>query len=237
MLQRLDVLATASGAAWSLYLPRGSPTLEVETILRRELEPQQLEDAVTAISKSATGAVLFWGDRNKYLIQPPFPLGTRYFATDYDVQPLRALLSRDLTIAVILVRLGDYAIGVFHGEKLISSKVGTGNVHQRHRQGGSSAHRFERHRDKQIEYFFTRICTHAQEHLTPVARQLDYLVYGGTRFTVLELRKQCHFLQAFDVRTLDLLLNVRQPRQATLEAAIGDVWSSKVTEWREKDSG
>ena len=237
MLHRLDVMAKAPGAAWSLYLPPESPTLELNTLLRHELEPQQLGDTITAISKSTTGAVLFWGDRHKYLVQPPFPLSTRYYATGYDVAPLRTLLSRDLTIAVILVRLGDYAIGVFHGEKWLSSKVGTGNIHQRHRQGGSSAHRFERHRDKQIEYFFTRICTHAQEHLTPVARQLDYLVYGGTKFTVLELRQQCHFLQTFDTRTLGYLLNVRQPRQATLEAAIGDVWSSKITEWREEDTG
>ena len=234
MLHRLDELAAAPAPARSLYLPPGSSPGEVAQILSDELAPEPMALSLAEVAKSATGVVLFWGEQHKYLVRPPFPIGQRYSASGYDVEPLRALLRRDFIIAVILVRLGAYAIGVFQGEKLVSSKVGTGNIHQRHRQGGSSARRFERHRDKQIEYFFSRICTHAQEHLAPVAKELDYVVYGGTRFTVLSLRKQCLFLQHFDQRTLGRLLNVRQPRQATLAAAIEAVWSSEITQWREE---
>lgn len=233
MLRQLDELATAGGRARSLYLPPGSPSAEAEKMLASELEPPPVEPVLTAISKSATGAVLFWGELHRYLVCPPFPVVEKRDAAGYDVEPLRRLLLWDCTIALILVRLGAYAIGVFQGEKLVSRKVGTGNIHQRHRQGGSSAHRFERHREKQIEYFFTRICTHVQEHLAPYLPQLDYVVYGGNRFTVLLLRKQCHFLNRVDDRTLGLLLNIRQPRQATLEMAIGEVYSSKVIQWRE----
>lgn len=236
MLDRLDELEAAPGPARSLYLPPGSSLVAVEPILDVELAPQQVAHCLTEIAKSATGAILFWGEQHKYVICPPFPLSQRYEAEGYDVGPLRTMLHRDFNIAVILVRLGAYAIGVFHGERLLSSKVGTGNIHQRHRQGGSSAHRFERHRDKQIEYFFSRICTHAQAHLAPHAQQLDYIVYGGTRFTVLSLRKQCSFLHLFEQRTLNLLLNIRQPRQATLEAAIGDVWSSRIIRWQPGNS-
>jgi hypothetical protein len=57
-------------------------------------------------------------------------------------------------------------------------------VHSRHRQGGSSAHRFERHREKQIESFFTRVCGHAQEHLEPYLKQLDHVIYGWIFFSI-----------------------------------------------------
>jgi peptide subunit release factor 1 (eRF1) len=136
-------------------------------------------------------------------------------------------------LALVLVRLGAYAIGIYAGESLISSKVGTGLVHARHRQGGSSSHRFERHREKQMESFFTRVCGHVREQLEPHSRNLEYVLYGGTRETILEFRKQCHFLQAFDRRTLDLLLNVRDPNQAGLEEGIREAWSSRVIRWNE----
>jgi hypothetical protein len=84
-----------------------------------------------------------------------------------------------------------------------------------------------------MEYLFTRVCNHVREHLEPHLQRLDYVIYGGERHTLLEFRKQCEFLQKFDDRTLAALLNVREPRQATLQAAIGQVWSSEVVVWGE----
>lgn len=235
MLRRLDELETASGPARSVYIPPGSAMPETEKILETvlEAEPSPLNLA-KLVTSSTTGAVLFWGEQHKYLVLPPFPITEKRVSRGYDVEPLRSLLQRKFTIALILVRLGAYAIGVFQGEKLVSSKVGTGNVHSRHKKGGSSQRRFERHREKQIEIFFERICTHVRERLGPHIRQIDYVIYGGTRDTLLSFRKRCQFLQEVDNRTLGLLLNIRQPRQATLEAAIGEAWSSRVIHWHEK---
>jgi hypothetical protein len=84
-----------------------------------------------------------------------------------------------------------------------------------------------------MEYFFTRVCNHVQERLEPYLQQLDYVIYGGERHTLLSFRKQCHFLQLLDELTLGTLLNVREPKQATLEAAITQVWSSEVIQWEE----
>jgi peptide subunit release factor 1 (eRF1) len=114
--------------------------------------------------------------------------------------------------------------------------VGTGLVHSRHRQGGSSAHRFERHREKQIESFFDRVCGHVREHLEPYVKQLDYVIYEGERHTLLSFHKQCEFLQQFDDRVLGTTLHVREPRQTTLEAAIGQAWSSDVIVWEEDET-
>ena len=236
MLQLLDELADAESPATSLYIPHDLPASEVEKTLKAPLGPgvaEVISDIAEAVGRSKTGTVILWGEQGKYLVLPPFPIKEKLFASGYDVEPLRALLQQDLTVALILLRLGAYAVGVFQGEKLMSSKVGTGLVHSRHKKGGSSAHRFERHREKQIEYFFTRVCHHVQERLEPYLGQMDYVIYGGERHTLLSFRKQCHFLQQLDERTLGTLLNVREPKQAALEAAITQVWSSEVIQWEE----
>ncbi len=237
MLHLLDELEAAEGRATSLYIPHDLPVLDAEKALRVPLGPgieEAMPDIADAIAHSKTGGVIFWGEENKYLVLPPFPFEEKLFASGCDVEPLRELLQQERIVALILLRLGAYAVGVFQGEKLLSSKVGTGLVHSRHRQGGSSAHRFERHRDKQIESFFTRVCTHVQERLEPY--RLDYVIYGGERHTVLSFRKQCEFLRQFDGRTLQRQLNVREPKQAMLEAAISQVWSSEVVEWEDDET-
>jgi hypothetical protein len=238
MLQLLDKLEDAESPATSLYIPHDLPASEVEKTLKAPLGPGVVEAMpyiTEAVGRSKTGGVIFWGEENKYLMLPPFSVKERLFSSGYDVEPLRALLQQQLTVALILLRLGAYAVGVFQGEKLMSSKVGTGLVHSRHKKGGSSAHRFERHREKQIEYFFTRVCNHVQERLEPYLQQLDYVIYGGERHTLLSFRKQCRFLQQLDERTLGTLLNVREPKQAALEAAISQVWSSEVIQWEDDE--
>jgi len=239
MLSLLNELDDAESPATSLYIPSDLPLPEVEKALRAPLGlgiEEAMSDIDEALARSKTGAVIFWGEQGKYLVLPPFPMKERLFSSGYDVEPLRKLLQQELTVALILLRLGAYSVGVFQGEKLISSKVGTGLVHSRHRQGGSSAHRFERHREKQMEYFFTRVCGHVREHLEPHLQQLDYVIYGGERHTLLSFRKQCEFLQQLDDRVLSTMLNVREPRRATLEAAINQAWSSEVVEWKESET-
>ena len=113
--------------------------------------------------------------------------------------------------------------------------MGTGLVHGRHKKGGSSAHRFERHRDKQIEYFLTRVCQRAREHLEPHVKSLNYLVYGGARTTIQLLQKQCSFIGKLDTPSLPPLLDLPEPRQAVLEGAVRRLWSSIVFEWQDED--
>ena len=122
---------------------------------------------------------------------------------------IRKQLEKEYVIALVLVRLGSYAVGVSSGEKLLVSKVGTGLVHGRHRQGGSSSHRFERHRDKQIETFLNRVCEHVQETIGPYVKQLDYIVYGGARDTIQLARKYCPMLQKLGTPELPALLDIQ----------------------------
>jgi peptide subunit release factor 1 (eRF1) len=235
MLHLLQELKADSINVASLCLPaksdKGSIRGMMETILDVKSMP---EDIAQTAAESPTGAMLFWGAHHRYLILPPFPLKKERVSRICEIEPLDTLLHQEYLIGLVLVRLGAYGIGVFQGEKLISSKVGTGLVHARHRQGGSSSHRFERHRYKQMETFFTRVCLHAREQLEPQSKKLDYLLYGGTRETIMEFRKQCHFMHEFDKNTLELLLNIREPKQTGLEEGIQEAWSSRVIQWDER---
>lgn len=232
MLKRLDEIEQERGQAVSVYLPGTMPLPEIERTLRATVDvPDLLPELAGWVSRSRTGAVVFWGAGVRCLILPPFPVAEAVSFSGYDAAPLRSVLTRDLVLALVLVRLGAYAIGVFRGENLISSKVGTGLVHARHKKGGSSQRRFERRREKEVTEFFDRVCERAREHLGPHSACLDYIVYGGERNTLSSFRKRCRMLSLFDDRALPRVLNVREPRQATLESACGEVWTSQVVTW------
>jgi hypothetical protein len=234
MLGFLDEVAGMEGEAESLYLPRGTSPARVEESLERLFGPAALPTGVTdTIADSKTGAVLFWGLPGKYLVLPPFPVKEAYASDGYYIEPLRSILGHDFIIALVLVRLEAYSIGVCQGTKVLDSKTGTGLVHARHKKGGSSQARFARHREKQIEYFLGRVCSHVQEHIGPHARSLDYLVYGGARTTILSLQKQCSVLRQFEDRLLRTLLDIPEPRRAVLDKALNDVWSTTILEWCE----
>jgi peptide subunit release factor 1 (eRF1) len=230
----LDDLKGNSLEIGSLCVPPHYSLHDVEALIANIADVENVPDDVAkSISESPTGGMIFWGPHHRYLIMPPFPVTEERTSTTCEIAPLNNLLHQEFLMALILVRLGEYAIGVYEGEELLTSKVGTGLVHARHRQGGSSSHRFERHRYKQMETFFTRVCEHTREQLEPYARDLKWVIYGGTRETLLDFRKQCHFTSQFDNRTLDLLLNIREPKQSGLKEAIQEAWSSRIIRWDE----
>jgi hypothetical protein len=237
MLGFLDKLASTEGKAVSVYFPQGTTQDRVEDLLRKVFAVSVIPPGVAeATVESAMGAAFFWSPPEMYLVLPPFPVAGEYVTNGYDVEPLRCLLTHDFIIALVLVRLGSYSVGICRGTELMSSKTGTGLVHARHKKGGSSQARFARHRQKQIEQFLIRVCGHVREHIEPHARSLDYLVYGGARTTIVLLRKQCPFLSQFDDRVLRMLLDIPDPRKPVLEKAVSTVWSTDVVEWREDSS-
>jgi hypothetical protein len=230
LLDLLEKLAGANDEQYhTIYLKPRTSAADLEKI--PGLPGNILLEVTKIAGNSETGSVIFLGNHQKYLVVPPFPVAEKSTAGFLNVEPLKTLLSKDYIIGVVLVRLGSYAIGVCRGEKLITSKVGTGLVHGRHRQGGSSAHRFERHRDNQIETFMTRVCGHAREQLEPYVKSIDYMVYGGARTTILLTQKYCPFLGKIDKPTLPPLLDIPEPRKPVLETSIGRIWSGEIYEW------
>jgi Actinobacteria/chloroflexi VLRF1 release factor len=213
----------------SLYLPPRLPATELESLLKEINAPASVSAQLAEIiTPSPTGASIFWGKKTRYLVVPPFPVQDKAIFQSFGAAPLLSLISHDYLIGLVLVRLGSYAIGVCRGDNLVNSKVGTGLIHGRHRQGGSSAHRFERHRDKQIESFLIRVCGHAREQLEPHVKAMDYVVYGGARTTILMAQKYCPFLEKIAKPVLPPLLDIPEPRRPVLESAVSRVWSSTI---------
>ncbi len=218
----------------SVYIPPGLSMQEINDITESTEVPALPAEVVRAVTGSGTGAVIFRSSRRNCLVMPPFPVKEKVVFSGYATEPLRSLLARDFTVGLVLVHLGTYAVGVCQGEKLVSSKVGTGLVHGRTRKGGSSQQRFQRRRENQSRQFLERVCGHAMEHIRPYEDTLDYLLYGGPRQTVLRLRKECPFLKSFEDRTLPVM-DVPALRRKVLESAVSRVWSSRVIEWQEEE--
>lgn len=235
MLTYLDELEQDGDSATTLYLPAGMSANEIDSYLKQIPAIISVNaDVIKNIVTSQTGVAIFWGQTQKRLIIPPFPIKDKYLIAGYDITPLRALLTSNYIIGVVLVRLGNYSIGICEGETLILHKTGTGLVHSRHRQGGSSAARFQRRREDQTHHFLERVGQHAREMFEPNIKKLDYFIYGGARTTIQQLQKQCDFLRQFDDRLLPPLLEIPDPRFNILEKAVTQIWSSGVIEWQEK---
>lgn len=235
LLHFLEELKTNSIEFGTLYFPLKSSKAKIEAMMHTVLDMNTVpKDLSQSMVESPTGGVIFWAQHHWYLVMPPFPIDSERVSKTCEIEPLRSLMHNEFLLGLIIVRLGEYSIGIIRGDKLLSSKVGTGLVHSRHRQGGSSSHRFERHREKQMETFFIRVCEHARAQLQPYDKQLDYLLYGGTRETILGFRKQCHFLQEFNKMTLERLLNIRKAKRTNLSEVIKEAWSSRIIQWNEK---
>jgi hypothetical protein len=87
-------------------------------------------------------------------------------------------------VGVLLVRLGGHAAGVFAGTRLVTSKVGSRQVHGRSAAGGWSQHRFARRREGQVRTALSAAVEVAAATLVPAAAGLDAVVLGGDRRAV-----------------------------------------------------
>jgi hypothetical protein len=231
-LALLDYVAGSSDKSdLTLYLPPHLSPPERDAYLNDiGASPTVTIEIEKIIDTSPNGIAVFRAEDQLRLVVPPLPIQEKVIFQSNETAPLRAMLEHEYIIGVVLVRLGSYGIGVCRGEKLVSSKVGTGLIHGRHRQGGSSSHRFERHRDKQIETFLIRVGDRIREQFEPFEKSLDYLVFGGARTTIDLCRKYCPWLKRIVRSTLPPVLDIQEPRLPILKATIGRIWSSTVYE-------
>jgi hypothetical protein len=123
------------------------------------------------------------------------------------------------TVAVLLVRLGGYAAGVFTGPvpQLAASKVGTRLVHGRSAAGGTSQHRFARRREKQATEALGAAARTAAAVFGPYAGRIDALVLGGDRRAMAVLRADSR-LEPYVSLAVERFLTVPDPRLAVLRS-------------------
>ncbi|MFP5219315.1 MAG: acVLRF1 family peptidyl-tRNA hydrolase [Actinomycetes bacterium] len=145
----------------------------------------------------------------------PFPP----LAPDDEVVP--ALVAHVLAprrVGVLLVRLGGFACGVFAGDRLVVSKVGSRPVHGRSAAGGQSQQRFARRREGQARVALQAAADTTARVLVPHAASLDAVVVGGER-TAVDAVLADRRLEPLRGLVGGRLLDVPDPRQAVLEQA------------------
>lgn len=123
---------------------------------------------------------------------------------------------QDRRVGVLLVRLGGYAAGVFEGSTLVSSKVGSRQVHGRSAAGGQSQQRFARRREGQSRVALAAAADNAVRILVPEVPRLEAVVVGGERTAVDEVltdRRLAPLLPLLQGRLLD----VPDPRLTVLQ--------------------
>jgi peptide subunit release factor 1 (eRF1) len=133
------------------------------------------------------------------------------------VRDLVAHARRERRLGVLLVRLGGYAAGVFEGERLVTSKVGSRPVHGRSAAGGWSQQRFARRREKQSAEALGAAADVASRVLLPHAAELAAVLLGGDRRAIDELGGDRRLASLFALAA-EPFLTVPDPNLAVLRS-------------------
>jgi len=163
-------------------------------------------------------------------ITPPFGLAHEGEYPVVRAAPLLDALAAVPTVAVLLVRLGGYAVGVFEGERLVASKVGSRFVKGRHKKGGSSANRFRRRRSEQERDLLEAAAAEAARVLVPVRQQVEHVALGGDRTAVRRVLASRPDLNWLEPLALERFFDVPEPRLRVLEALPYQLYAARVLE-------
>jgi len=196
--------------------------------LRKRLEPREGAPGRTTYAGGAVRIEPEEGER--LLVRPSFGLE---HAGEYErvrAGPLLEEITRDHVVAALLVRLGGYAVGVFEGERLVASKVGSRFVKGRHKKGGSSANRFRRRREEQARALAQEAADVAARVLEPHRGRIGFVALGGDRAAVDAVLAARPDLAWVRERALPRFFTVAEPRLRVLEALPYDLYAVEVEE-------
>jgi hypothetical protein len=129
--------------------------------------------------------------------------------------------------AVLLVRRGRWAVGVFAGAQLLVSKVDSRLVQGRTSAGGWSQQRFARRRGNQTDAVVTSTADTAARVLLPHGPTLDALATGGDRGLVAEVLTDPRLPALAGLPRLGPL-DVGEPTKAVLLETPAQFWAVRV---------
>jgi peptide subunit release factor 1 (eRF1) len=156
-------------------------------------------------------------------VRPPFGLAHAREYKRLELGPLFEALDADHLVAALLVRLGGYAVGVFEGERLVASKVGTRFVKGRHKKGGSSSSRFRRRREEQARVLLDKAAETFKRVVEP--HRVEFVALGGDRRAVDQV------LERIDLPapTLPRFFTIGDPRPRDLERFPYDLYAAEIS--------
>jgi len=203
LLQLLDQFHGESQDCITVYLTQDSLDRQAKEMRSQsEAIPEEVREVLKeqsilqAAERYKSGLVLIRSTgENGLVVLPPFDIvEDRVSRGTVDTSPLRRLLERERLIGVVLVNWGSYAVGVFQGNKLVSSKVGTGHIHKRHKKGGSSQKRFARRTEEQKNEFLGRAANRVEQIFHDY--QLEHIFFGGNRLILKPLLSESVYLMS-----------------------------------------
>jgi hypothetical protein len=162
------------------------------------------------------------------VVRPPFGLDHEAEYQSVYLEPLFDALARDHVVAALLVRLGGYAVGVFEGERLVASKVGSRFVKGRHRKGGSSANRFRRRREEQARALTDTAAAVAVRVLEPWRDRVEFVALGGDRRAIEDVFGARSTLDWVRAHAMERFFTVPEPRQRVLERLPYDLYAAEL---------
>ena len=177
----------------------------------------------------ADGAVLVEPDEGERLVvRPQFGLVHEGEYPMVRVAPLLDELAENHLVAALLVRLGGYAVGVFDGEALVASKVGSRFVKGRHKKGGSSSNRFRRRREEQARALVEEAARVGVTVLDPWRDRVQFAALGGDRTAIEAVIAAEPKLGWLRERALERFFTVPEPRLRVLERLPYDLYAAEV---------
>ena len=194
--------------------------------VRKRLEPIEGEPGRTTF---ADEAVRIETAGETITVRPPFGLAHEGAYEVVELEPLFEALAADHVVAALLVRLGGYAVGVFEGERLVASKVGSRFVKGRHKKGGSSSGRFRRRREEQARELIDEAAEVAARVLEAWRDRVQFVALGGDRTAVDRVLAASPELGRLSERALPRFFSVRDPRQAVLQRLPYDLYSAELS--------
>ena len=171
------------------------------------------------------GAVRIASQSENVVVRPSFGVAHTGSYAFVHVAPLLEEIARDHLVAVVLVRLGGYAVGVFDGEDLVVSKTDSRFVKNRHKQGGSSANRFRRRRDEQAKVLIEEAAEVTARVLGPWQGRAGFAALGGDRTAIDRVLAEKRELGWLRERSLPRFFTVEEPRRRVLDALPYDLYS------------
>lgn len=193
--------------------------------VRKQLTPLEGEAGHTIY---AEGMVRIELPGEAITVRPPFGLAHEAQYDSVHLTPLFEAIAADHIVAALLVRLGGYAVGVFDGERLVASKVGSRFVKNRHKKGGSSANRFRRRREQQARALVEEAAEIAAGVLEPWRDDVEFVALGGDRSAITHVFEARPDLGWLSERAIARFFSVPEPRRRVLERLPYDLYSPEV---------
>ena len=192
----------------SLYIPPGRQVSEIIAMLKDEwgtasnikstTTRKNVQDAIVRVIQRLklfkeipeNGLVIFCGaipqgppgseKMETYVIVPPEPINIYLYRCDsrFHIEHLRDLVKEKETYGVILVDSSGATFATIRGRRLEIADEITSGIPGKHRAGGQSARRFERLREMQVQEFFKRVASHANNIFLSI-EDLKGIIIGG----------------------------------------------------------